>query len=261
MIFNSHTHIGDAFISIDRKYSIEELFAPYGIKHRMLEKASKEEIFNGMKKAIDTMKKCGTDFFVDFREGGIEGVRILKEALKGERIKAIILGRPKNLIYDEREVEELLDISDGIGMSSVYDWDRNEIEMIANHVHERKKIFAIHASEIRREDIDQIISLEPDFVIHLCKASDEDIKKLVKKNIGVVICPRSNFNFNLSPPLKSLIEYKANIMLGTDNAMIVEPDIFEEMKFLIEKFGIEEEKAYDMITKNPYNLFIKMRKF
>ncbi|MBC7080705.1 MAG: amidohydrolase family protein [Thermoplasmatales archaeon] len=257
MIFNSHTHIGDAFISLEKKYSIEELFAPYGIKHRMLEKASGEEILNGIKKAIDIMEKCGTDFFVDFREGGIEGVKILKEALKGRKIKAIILGRPKNFIYDEKEIDELLDISDGIALSSVYDWDKNEIEMVANHVHERKKIFAIHASEVRREDVEQIISLKPKFVVHLCKASDEDIKKIVKEKIGVVICPRSNFNFNLSPPLEKLIEYKANIMLGTDNAMIVEPNIFEEMKFLIEKFDIEEEKAYDMISKNPCKFFLK----
>jgi len=261
MIFNSHTHIGDAFISIDKKYSIEELFSPSGIKNKMLEKASKEEIIKGMRKAVDIMEECGTNFFVDFREGGIEGVKILKEAIRGRKIKAIILGRPKNLLYDEKEVDELLDICDGIGLSSIYDWNENEIEMIANHVNERKKIFAIHASEVRRENIEKVISLKPKFVVHMCNASDEDIKKIVKEGIGIVICPRSNFNFNLSPPVNKLIEYKANIMLGTDNAMIVKPDIIEEMNFLIEKFNIEKSSAYEMISKNPYNFFIKMRKF
>ena len=50
MIFNCHTHIGDAIIELKRKYSLEELVAPGGYKHRMLEMADEKIVMDGMKK-------------------------------------------------------------------------------------------------------------------------------------------------------------------------------------------------------------------
>ncbi len=259
MIFNCHTHIGDAFIKLlPRKYSVEELVAPpHGYKHVMLKKASREEIVEGMRKAIDVMEECGTDVFVDFREGGRGGVEILREAMEGRKIKAVILSRPSGLRYDEDEIDDLLDISHGIGLSSVSDWDFEEVKAIAEHVESRKKIFAIHASENKREDIEKIIELHPLFVVHLCRATEEDIKEVIKKGIGVVICPRANAFFGLAPPVNILLEHGAKIMLGTDNAMIVKPDIMEEKKYLMQKFGVDEEEADKMVTSTPAKLFGK----
>ncbi|OYT59069.1 hypothetical protein B6U81_06715 [Thermoplasmatales archaeon ex4484_30] len=262
MIFNCHTHIGDAFVSLPKgKWSVEELFTPpHGLKHRMLSKASEQIIIDGMKKAIDIMEKCGTSVFIDFREGGVDGVKMLIEAVKGRKIFPIILARPKELEYDEREVDELLSTADGIGISSIYDWNEEDVKMLAEHTHEKRKIFALHASEIRREDIEKIIELKPKFVVHLCRANEDDIKRIADKGIGVVICPRANSFFNLKPPVEYLLEYKVKVMLGTDNAMIVKPDIIEEMNFLIKNFNVPEEKAIDMIEKNPTNFFEEILK-
>lgn len=259
MIFNCHTHIGDAFIKLPhKKYSVEELVAPpHGYKHVMLKKAGREEIINGMKKAMEVMERCGTHVFIDFREGGKEGVEILKEAMRGRRIKAIILSRPASMEYNEKEIDTLLDISHGIGLSSISDWDYEEAKAIAEHVASRKKIFAIHASEDKREDIGKILDLFPMFLIHLCKANEDDIKEVVRKGIGVVVCPRANAFFGLVPPVNILLEYKADIMLGTDNAMIVKPDIMEEKKYVMRKFGVSEEKANEMISATPEKLFGK----
>ena len=255
-LINSHTHIGDAFINLPEKnYSVEELVAPvYGYKHRMLEKASKEKIINGMKKAIDLMEKVGTNAFVDFREGGIERINLLKKALDGRRIKAIILGRPKEMKYDENEVDSILSISHGIGLSSISDWNE-DIEKIAEHVHKKKKIFALHVSEAKRENIDEVLKLEPSFVVHLCMASEKDIEKVAEEGVPIVVCPRSNAFFGLRPKIELLMKYNATIMLGTDNAMIVEPDIVEELKYTIKNFEIDEKEAIKMVSSNPKKVF------
>ncbi|HEC88180.1 MAG TPA: hypothetical protein ENI52_02570 [Thermoplasmata archaeon] len=257
MIFNCHTHIGDAFIKLpDRKFSLEELVAPpHGYKHVLMRKADNSKIMEGMEKAIEIMENCKTNVFIDFREGGIEGVNLLLEILKNKNLDAIILSRPYGMEYNEKEIDKLLDISDGIGLSSIFDWEFEEIMAISNHVEERGKIFALHASESRREDINKILDLKPYFLVHLCNANEEDINEVAKKKIGVVICPRANEFFGLSPPLNLMIEKRIDVMLGTDNAMIVKPDIIEEMNFMMKKFDIEKKEAVKMISKTPSKFF------
>ncbi len=253
---NSHTHIGDAFIKLpQKKYSVEELVAPFsGYKHKMLERADEREIINGMEKAIKFMEKAGTKAFVDFREGGIKGIKMLKKAINGKKIKAIILGRPEKLNYNEDEINAILSMAHGIGLSSIYDWDEN-IEKIAEHVHKKHGIFALHASEARRENIDDILKLKPHFIVHLCKASKKDIEKVAECNVPVVVCPRSNAFFRLRPKIEMLLEYGVTTMLGTDNAMIVEPDIIKEASYTIQNFEVDERQVIKMITENPKKVF------
>jgi len=255
-LINSHTHIGDFFIKLpDKKFSVEELVAPpHGIKHRMLEKTSRQEIINGMKKAIEIMEKASTIAFIDFREGGVEGIKMLKEALEGKKIKAIILGRPKEMKYEEKEIDEILSLSHGIGVSSISDWNE-DIEKIAGHVHKKRKIFALHVSEVKREDIDEVLKLKPHFVVHLCKASRKDIEKIAEEGIPVVICPRANSFFGLKPKVELLMEYGIKTMLGTDNAMIALPDVREEITYLVKNFDIDESMAIKMATTIPKNVF------
>ena len=257
MIFNSHTHIGDAFVKhIPEDISLEEIMAPpSGYKHRMLSEADEKEIISGMREAMDIMEGCNTDVFVDFREGGLNGINMLKEAIRGRKIKAIIMGRPSSMNYDEKEMDEILSVADGIGLSSISDWDYDAMEAISSHVMEKKKMFALHVSEIKREDISLILDLKPDFVVHLCHATEEDIDEIVLKGIGVVICPRANAFFGLSPPVNVLMEKRAKMMLGTDNAMIVKPDIIKEMEYLVKNFGVADEEAFKMISKTPSEFF------
>ncbi|MCD6481145.1 MAG: amidohydrolase family protein [Thermoplasmata archaeon] len=256
MIFNSHTHIGDAFLKAPHGMTIEQLVAPpHGYKHRMLSSASREEIISGMKKAIGVMEKCGTDVFIDFREGGVDGIEMLLEAMEGRKIRAIIMGRPSSMKYNEKGMERILSMADGIGLSSISDWDYGEMEAISHHVREAGKMFALHVSEARREDIGMVLDLKPDFIVHLCYATEEDISEVVSRGIGVVVCPRANAFFGLSPPLKILLEKKAKVMLGTDNAMLVAPDIREEARYVINNFGVEEREAFKMISKTPSDFF------
>ena len=255
MIFNSHTHIGDAFIN-PPKMGLEELVAPpHGYKFKMMGMADDDTIIKGMREAVKFME--GTDVFVDFREGGIKGIEMLKEALKDGETKAIILGRPEKMEYDYKEMEKIISNSDGIGLSSLSDWDYKEMEKIAEHVHKKKKIFALHFSENKREDVNKVIALEPTFIVHACMSTEEDFKKIAEHGIPVVICPRSNAFFGLKPRVEKLMKYGIDIMLGTDNTMIVKPDIFQELKYLIKNFDVDEKNAMDMITKTPEKVFRK----
>lgn len=233
---NAHTHIGDSFIrkkDIRLPRNVEELVAPlHGLKHRMLNEASDDEIIAGMRESIDTMMQTGVNCFCDFRENGIKGVNQLKNALKNTNISSLILSRPERLGYNKDEVELLLKNSDGMGVSSISDWDYSELEKVAKHAKKREKMFAMHASERAREDIDLILDLMPDFLVHMICATESDLVRVRDNNIPIVVCPRSNAFFGLKPNIELMKQVGVAITLGTDNAMLNPPNVLDEIKCL-----------------------------
>ena len=42
------------------------------------------------------------------------------------------------------------------------------------------------------QDIEAVIDLKPDFLVHMCHASDSDLQKARDAGISIVVCPRSN---------------------------------------------------------------------
>jgi len=239
---NAHTHIGDSFIgdkNIKLPKDIEKLVAPpHGLKYKLLKEASDEEIIEGMEKSIDSMIQTGTSFFCDFRENGILGICQLKTALKFWKISSVILSRPDSLIYDRNEIDLLLKNSDGIGLSSITDWDYEQLKKIAVDTKKKKKIFAIHASERIREDIDLILDLKPDFLVHLIKANESDLTRIKESSIPVVLCPRSNNFFGLKPNIKLMKKVGIELVIGTDNAMFNSLDLLEEIRFIKSRTSI-----------------------
>ena len=253
---NFHTHIGDSFIRNKEKKlprDIEKLVAPPdGIKHKFLKNANQFEIVDGMEESINIMLKTGTKFFCDFREKGIMGICELKTALRDWKISSMILSRPENIEYDKKEIDLLLRNSDGIGLSSISEWKYSDIKKIAVDTKKKKKIFSLHASERIREDIDKIIDLNPDFLIHMNMANEKDLKKVKEKNIPIVICPRSNDFFKKSPNYELLKKTGNDILIGTDNCMINKPDVLKEIKLIKKQtkaFSLEE--LLKMITITP----------
>ena len=252
-IINAHTHIGDSFIrskNIKLPKDIEELVgASGGLKHRLLREASDDEIINGMEKSIADKIKAGTKYFCDFRENGILGISQLKTALNLRSISSVILSRPDTLTYNKNEVDILLKNSDGIGLSSVSDWDYSELKKVANHTKNNGKIFAIHASERVREDIELVLNLKPDFLVHMVKAEESDLLHVKKCNIPVALCLRSNSFFGLKPNIKLMKKVGIELLLGTDNAMLNSPNILDELKYIksvTSVFSVDE--LLNMIT-------------
>jgi cytosine/adenosine deaminase-related metal-dependent hydrolase len=256
-LINSHTHIGDFFIkklNIKLPKNIKKLVEPpNGIKHKLLSETPEKIIINGMKESINIMLKSGISKFIDFRENGISGIIQLKKAINNyKNISSLILSRPNQLNYNKEEINTILENSQGIGLSSITDWNYSEISKIAKHTKIKNKIFSLHASERIRENIDLILDLKPDFLIHMNQATKSDLIRVKENNIPIVICPRSNTFFNLKTNYKSMEKLDINIMLGTDNAMLNKPDILEELRYYKKiSRNRSNEKLLNMITYNP----------
>jgi cytosine/adenosine deaminase-related metal-dependent hydrolase len=238
---NAHTHIGDSFIRFKHlhiPHSVKDLVAPpAGLKHRLLKGASEQEIIEGIQKSLAEMTSSGTSSFCDFREGGLVGIYQIKKAMKNCAIDSVILSRPSKLTYEKEELDLLLQNSDGIGLSSISDWEPSEITKIAQHVRKKKKLFALHASEVVREDIDRILDLHPNLLVHMIAAKKADLERVNDAKIPIVICPRSYLFFRLKHDLALMKKTGVTLLLGTDNAMINTPDVVEEVR-LLRKTGL-----------------------
>lgn len=231
-LWNAHTHLGDAVVTQELRGTLEELVAPpLGLKHRILAKAKDEAVVAAMQRAMATMLRTGTTGFSDFREGGLKGLRLLYAAQVALPLEGLALGRPAGLAYDASEVAALLRASDGIAVSSYVDWPAGELEKVAADARRARKPFAIHCSERIREDIDKVLDLSPAFLVHMVQATDADLARVADAGVPVVVCPRSNAFFGLTPDIPRMLRAGVELRLGTDNAMINVPSILREMDF------------------------------
>jgi len=238
---NMHTHLGDFSCQEEPKGDIKEIVGPNGFKYRVLR--NKRRVYYGMRRAMRYMEKEGISHFVDFREGGEEGVNLLLEAAEGLRIKPIIFGRG---IYRNAQ---------GISLSSISDYERDFIISTVKKAHEEGKLFALHVSERIREDIDFVISLNPIFLVHMLEATDDDLRKVREKDIPIVITPRSNLFFGKIPNIPRFMRFGITLALGTDNGMFSLPSIFREMEMaykLSKLYGhVSPVDVIKMVTENP----------
>jgi cytosine/adenosine deaminase-related metal-dependent hydrolase len=244
---NTHTHIGDSFIKnkkVELPRDVEKLVAPPdGLKHKLLKEASEKELIDGMEASIDYMIKSGTSVFCDFREDGLFGICLLKTALDFWNISSVILSRPDYLIYNKNEIDILMNGSDGIGLSAISDWDYSELQKISKHVKKREKLFALHASERVRENIDDILDLKPDFLVHMVKATKSDLERVKDNKTPIVLCSRSNNFYGFLPDFELLKKVEVELTFGTDNAMLNKPSVLDELFFVRKKtniFSVEE---------------------
>ncbi|MBN1280998.1 MAG: amidohydrolase family protein [Candidatus Thermoplasmatota archaeon] len=254
-LVNAHTHLGDAFIRTKKlplPRSVSELVRPPdGVKFQLLKGATEQEVVQGMQQAVSEMSAAGTAGFCDFREGGLIGIFQLRRALRHSSVHAMILSRPSQMKYEREEVDWLLQNSDGIGLSSLSDWEPSEIEKIAAHTRRKNKMFAVHASEILREDVDRILELRPGLLVHMIQATQADLQRVHDAGIPVVICPRSYSFFHLKHNFSLMKQTKVTVLLGTDNAMINTPDVSEEVRFLRNSGSFSTEELLKMVTYTP----------
>jgi cytosine/adenosine deaminase-related metal-dependent hydrolase len=228
---NAHTHVGDSFAFPAPKGTVEELVAPPdGYKHRMLRTATRETKLTAMTDAVEIMAATGTMAFIDFREEGVAGVMDLLSAVRSAVPVPVVLGRPGRLPASDLELDEVLASCDGLGLSALRDMDQAQAVRMASRARSAGRMFALHASEAVREDIDRILDLRPDFLVHMTSASDDDIQACADEGVPVVVCPRSNEFFGLDPGIPRLLAAGVEVALGTDNGMIARPDMLSELQ-------------------------------
>ena len=232
---NSHVHICDSFAKEQgfNKDLVETVAPPNGIKHVLLSKISKEIKMRGIREAAVEMLANGITMFFDFRENGLNGVALLKEALQKSPINYRILGR----FNDTTEVEPVLKSADGLGFASYDQLSSENKEIIRSLKREYlNKIVATHDAELSRDEIlfNQIINDQLiDVIIHGTHYRKDDLERLKKNNISLVLCPRCNGYFGSGfPPINEIYDLEIPISLGTDNVMANNLDLFEEMRYL-----------------------------
>ena len=252
---NSHTHIADSIgkdLSIDADVD-SKIHPMIGLKQKLLKETPKKSLSKYIKNSAKSMIKKGITTFIDFREGGLDGVLLLKSALDNIPIRCIILGRiehynTKNEIKQNmplpkehiKQLTQLLKNCDGIGISGTNENSNSNLQSYAK----TKKIRAIHAAETKdsvntskkltaKSEIQRAMLLRPSFLIHMTFATKNDLKLAAKNTRGIVICPRANSSLAEGiPDISSMQKSGCNITIGTDNVMINSPDIFREMDYL-----------------------------
>ena len=282
-LINSHTHIGDSIgkdVSLDS--NVDSRIHPVSvIKQKIVTETPKKELAKFIRKSATSMLRKGTTTFVDFREGGIEGIQLLKDALKGNPIRSIILGRidyyqtkgdiQKNTPMPEfykSELKSLLRNCDGVGISGP-----NENSNSNLHTYSKiKKLRAIHSAETLesyslskknsgKTEPNRALLAKPTFLVHMTFASKSDLRQASKKTRGIVICPRANAALAEGIPDIELMEkMNCSLAIGTDNVMINSPDLFREMDYLwkvsmaLHKKRVDPKTILKMATINAGKL-------
>ena len=285
-LINSHTHIGDSIakdiaLNKDPDSKINPIF---GIKQKILKETEPRELIHYMRKTVKSMLKKGITTFVDFREGGLDGVLLMQKALSNTPIRSIILGRIEYYQSKEQikrntpipqsyqnQIDTLLKNCDGIGISGSNENSDSALKQFSK----TKKIRAIHCAETKQSyfiskqlrkktEPERCILLKPDFLIHMTYATKNDLKFVSKKIKGIVVCPRANASLAEGiPNVDQMLKAKCNVAIGTDNVMINSPDMFREMDFLwkvtmgIQKKRIDPKKILKMATVNAGKLLDK----
>jgi len=285
-LINSHTHIGDSIAKdLGLNKNVDSKINPvFGMKQKILRETPPKKLIQFMRKTSQSMIKKGITCFVDFREGGLDGVFLAKKALKGIPIRSIILGRiekyqstdqiKKNLSISnhyQKELEFLLKHCDGLGVSGSNENSDSSLKQFSK----AKKLRAIHCAETKQSfsksklitkktEVQRGLLLKPHFLIHMTYATKNDLKLASRKTKGIVVCPRANASLAEGiPDVEQMMKMKCNLAIGTDNVMVNSPDLFREMDFLwkvtmgINKKRIDPKKILKMTTVNAGKLLDK----
>ncbi len=230
---NGHTHLGDA-VSVREPPPgpIARLVRPpHGYKFRLLAETPRATKLAAFREALDRMARDHVAATIDFREEGTEGVRLLRDAARGMRVRAVILGRPLARPVDAGELRSLLAIADGVGLSSALEETAETRSTVARACRSTGKRFGLHASEARREPPDSFLRPRPDLVVHLAHATVDDLAAVRDAGVTAAVCPRSNALFGRQPDLRSMERLGLKVLLGTDNAMFHAPSLWRELEF------------------------------
>ena len=264
----AHTHIGDSFgkdIGVDSAFETR-IHPIYGIKNKILQKSERKHLVNFMRSSAMSMMRNGIVAFADFREGGLEGIDQIKEAISGLSIKGIVLGRPefyhdisKDFVKNPKLPPDVIELvylianaADGLGISGANestDNSLNEYGKVLKNSLKKKFLIGIHAAEsletikksitiTGKSEVQRIVSkLLPNFVVHLTHASDMDIELVARKKIGIVVCPRANGALGVGiPRISKMLSSGCCVGIGTDNIMINSPDMFRELDYVWKVF-------------------------
>ena len=262
---NGHVHIGDSIIK-DEGYGLslsEMVKPPEGVKHKALANASDDDLLSAMESSMWEMVESGTTHFIDYREGGIKGVKLLRKASKGIPIRPIILGRDDSFYGDDPDlskvkvaIRKLLKIADGIAPSGFGEITMEVANLIVEECAKAGKISSIHVAESESNQMESLNEsgvteiqkgVDSNFsqLVHLTNPKNDDLKS-VKPNQNVVVCPRANATLNVGvAPLNEMFNVGIRPLIGTDNVMLNSPNMLRELEFTLKIMSVYYKSYID----------------
>lgn len=281
---NSHTHIGDSIgKDVGINSDVESKIHPVsGFKQRILNNSEISHLTNFIRNSCISMIRKGITTFIDFREGGLEGINMLKTASSGIPIRPIILGRI-NYYQDSKLIRQNVSLPDskktdlarllkncnGLGISGPNEFS----DSVLKHFSKQKTMCAIHSAETnesnriskritRKTETQRALQAKPDLLIHMTYASKNDLMLAAENKTGIVVCPRANGALAEGiPDVDLMMKTGCNVTIGTDNVMVNSPDMFKEMDYLwkvsmgMNKIRISPKSILKMATVNAANVF------
>ena len=241
---NGHVHVGDAFLKdFSFGFTLDKAVGPNGVKNKKLSESSTIEKMESIENSLNLLIQNGYTTFVDFREEGIVGIKLLKNILEKHPIRGIILGR-KTETDTYREVS---DVCEGLGLRDVFELNEIEWEIISEiKNYNPSMLLGIHVSEseeVINESLkifgESDLSLASnygflDFVVHANYANEKELRILKQNGINIICCPISSAYFGLKyPPLGDIQNNNILLGLGTDNILTSNPDPFRLMAFTL----------------------------
>jgi cytosine/adenosine deaminase-related metal-dependent hydrolase len=285
-LINAHTHVGDSFgKDVAADSGLDARVHPlHGAKERILQRSKPDHLKTFIRSSALSMMRKGITTFADFREGGVEGIKLLKNAISGLPIKSVLFGRVEyyfdrslnvgstdsNILTKTlsvgaqrlppgalRDASRVLQVSDGLGISGANENTDESLQQYKDLItktnsimtsHDKKKkrlLSAIHAAESEgtvelsksqtgKTEVARIIQhLRPDILIHMTRATEQEISIVSRNRIGIVICPRANGIVGAGiPKVAKMLELGCVIGIGSDNVMLNPPDILRELDYV-----------------------------
>lgn len=256
---NGHIHIGDSIIK-DEGYGLslsEMVKPPNGVKHVALSNAEDDDLVGAMKDSMWDMLASGTTHFIDYREGGLKGVKLLREASKDIPITPIILGRDDSFYGDDPDlkavkiaIRKLLKVADGIAPSGFGEITDEVADIIVRECERSGKISSIHVGESEsnqleslerfgKSEIERGVDSNFSQLVHLTNPKNDDLKLAAGSNANAVVCPRANATLNVGVArLNEMLEMGMKPLLGTDNVMLNAPNMLSELEFSLKLMSV-----------------------
>ena len=230
---------------------------PNGVKHVALSNVDDDDLIDAMRKSMKDMVESGTTHFIDYREGGLKGVKLLKKAAADLPIKPIVLGRDDSFYGDDPDlskvkhaIRKLLKIADGIAPSGFGEITPEVANLIVEECNKQDKISSIHVAESESNQIESLNrdgateiakGVESNFnqLVHLTNPKCNDLELVAKSMQNSVICPRANATLNVGVvPLNKMIDLGIKPLLGTDNVMLNSPNMLRELEFSLKLMSV-----------------------
>ncbi len=239
-LINAHVHTADySLLELWPEKGLEEIVDPRaGLKIRALEQEERLERY--VWEVIKISYRRGTFALADFREQGEKGLEIGLRGSKGFP-GYLPFARPPGNIWKAY----------GLGLPEM---NYPQAFEYAKKFKEMNKPVAVHFAENKEEDLEELLKLEPDFVVHANFVPKEWLEELKRRNVAIAKCLRANAWFKLPNNLEEVMEVGVKLLLGTDNAGWTEPDLWRELEFaFLSLKERDEERARELLKAVTVN--------